>query len=216
MSKKLVAFKGFNKNLTCRDFQYAEGGEYETQNARLCAEGFHACEKPIDCLQYYDPATSVYHQVELDEVSDERTSNDTKVVAKKIKIGARLDVPMICKLTFDYVKEHCTNEQNAEPGKPATAGNRGAATAGEYGAATAGEYGCATSRGKSATGKNGLSVARGSNVRVKGDAGAVLVIAQENTFDYEIKHVRTAIVGENGIEPDTWYTLDDEGNFVKC
>ena len=53
-------------------------------------------------------------------------------------------------------------------------------------------------------------------MRVKGDAGAVLVIAQENTFDYEIKHVRTAIVGENGIEPDTWYTLDDEGNFVKC
>lgn len=75
----------------------------------------------MDCLQYYAPATSVYHEVELEDVSNEKDT-DTKRVCKKITIGAEIGIPEICLLTFEYVKEHCTNESNAEEGKPATAG----------------------------------------------------------------------------------------------
>lgn len=64
MAKK--AFKGFNKDLTCRGFQYEEGKEFETARAECCEEGFHACEYPLDCLGYYSPNSSVYHEVELD------------------------------------------------------------------------------------------------------------------------------------------------------
>ena len=233
----MKAFKGFNKDLTCRGFQFKVGETYEEENAVLCKAGFHACENPIDCLQYYDAKTSVYHEVELEEVSNEKDC-DTKRVGKKITIGDEIGIHEICRLTFEYVKNHCTNENNAKAGKPATAGkygaatageygaatagnrgaatagNRGAATAGEYGAATAGDYGAATSRGKSATGNQGLSVARGSNVRVKGGLGAVLVIAEENEIDYSVKDFSTAIVDGKDIKADTWYKLEN-GKLVE-
>ena len=139
----MKAFKGFYKDLTCRGFQYKVGETYEEEKAELCRAGFHACESPVACLQHYSPATSVYHEVELEEVSNEKDT-DTKRVGKKITIGAEIGIPEICRLTFEYVKEHCTNENNAEAGNPATAGNHGAATAGKYGAATAGYEGAAT------------------------------------------------------------------------
>ena len=225
----MKAYKGFNKDLTCRGFQYEEGKSYEEEKAELCNKGFHACENPIDCVNHYSPNKSVYHEVELDDVSDERDS-DTKVVAKKIKIGAELSIPMLCKATFEYVKSHCTNEHNAEPGKPATAGdsgaanagyrgastagNYGAATAGDSGAATAGNYGAATSRGSSSTGANGLSVARGNNVRVRGGLGAILVIAEENSYNYDIKEWKAVVVDGEKIKADTWYRLKD-GELVE-
>ena len=137
----MKAYKGFNKDMTCRGFQYEEGKEYETGKAKLCKEGFHACEAPLDCFNYYAPGQSVYREVEIDDVSDER-KDDSKLVGKKIKIGAKIDVAGICKAHFEYVKAH-VNFENTDK-KQATAGNRGAATAGEYGAATAGEYGAAT------------------------------------------------------------------------
>ena len=209
------AFKGFNKDLTCRGFQYEAGKTYEEESADLCNRGFHACEKPVDCFNHYAPGESVFREVELEDVSDQRSNDDTKIVGKKITIGAEIGIPEICKLTFEYVKQHCTNEHNAEPGKPAIAGNYGAATAGNYGAATAGEsgaatagnYGAATSRGESASGQNGLSVARGNGVKVKGGLGAVLVIVEENDNNYDIKEWKAVVVDGKTIKADTWYKL---------
>jgi hypothetical protein len=51
----IKSFKGFNKDLTCRGFQYEVGKEYECDNAVICEEGFHACENPIDCFSYILP-----------------------------------------------------------------------------------------------------------------------------------------------------------------
>ena len=266
----MKAFKGFNQDMTCRNFQYEEGKTYEEQEAKLCQRGFHACENPIMCFNHYAPGTSVYHTVELEDVAPQRES-DTKCVGKKITIGAKLGIPEICQLTFEYIKEHCTNEHNAEPGKPVIAGDNGAATAGNYGAATAGDngaatagyngaatagdngaatagdngaatagnygaatagnhgaatagdhgaatagnngaatagnYGAATSRGSSSSGENGLSVARGNNVKVRGGLGAILVIAEENKNDYDIKEWKVVVVDGDIIKADTWYKL---------
>ena len=92
---------------------------------------------------------------------------------------------------------------------PATAGSYGAATAGDSGAATAGDSGAATSRGSSAVGKNSLAVARGNNVKVKGGLGAILVIAEEYSFNYDIKAWKAVVVDGNTIKADTWYRLVD-------
>ena len=201
------AFKGFKKDLTCRGFQYEAGKTYEEESADLCNRGFHACEKPVDCFNHYAPGESVFREVELEDVSDQRSNDDTKIVGKKITIGAEIGIPEICKLTFEYVKQHCTNEHNAEPGKPAVAGDLEAATAGYRGAATAGNYGAATSRGESASGQNGLSVARGNGVKVKGGLGAVLVIVEENDSNYYIKEWKAVVVDGKTIKADTWYML---------
>ena len=169
----MKAFKGFSKDLTCRGFQYKVGETYEEEKAELCQAGFHACEKPVDCLQHYNPATSVYHEVELEEVSNEKDT-DTKRVGKKITIGTEIGITEICRLTFEYVKENCTNENNAEVGKPATAGEYGAATAGYAGIATAGEYGAATAgyAGAATAGNHGAATAGNRGAATAGEYGA--------------------------------------------
>ena len=87
-------YKGFNPDMTCRGFQYEEGKEYETDKAELCKCGFHACEAPLDVFGYYPLVSdngelNKFHEVELEAVSNaDEESDDTKVVAKKIKIDA--------------------------------------------------------------------------------------------------------------------------------
>ena len=207
MEEKLIkSYKGFNKDMKCRDFQYEVGKEYELDGyIEVCERGFHACPNPIDVFSYYPPATSRYCEVEQGGKLDE--SEPDKVCSSKIKIGAELTIPGIVKAAISYVRSHCTNEHNAEPGKPATAGYRGAATAGDRGAATAGDSGAATSRGSSSVGTNGLAVARGEGVKVKGGLGAILVIAEENSNNYDIKEWKAVIVDGDIIKADTWYKL---------
>ena len=91
--------------MTCRGFQYEEGKEYTTDKAKLCESGFHACEYPLDCLNYYNPAESEYHSVDLD-AADEKQSNDTKRVGKRIKVGAKLSVKNLVEASIEYINEH--------------------------------------------------------------------------------------------------------------
>ena len=208
----MKAYKGFNSDMTCRGFQYEEGKTYTEGKADLCNRGFHACKMPLDVFKFYAPADSVFHEVELDEVSDQREPYDSKICGKVIKIGAKLDIAGLCKAQFEYVKANYNNE-HTDP-KQATAGEYGAATAGEYGAATAGYRGAATSRGTAAVGKEGAALARGNNVKVKGGLGAVLVAVEENNNDYGIKSWCAAVVDGEKIKPDVWYKCEN-GAFVE-
>lgn len=212
----MKVYKGTNKDMQCTPvgnvFQFEQGVTYEKPKAELCKHGFHACESPLDVLGYYPPGEgSRYFEAELEDVSPERRE-DSKVCGKKITLGAEIGIPGLVKAHIEYVKAHTTTE-HTDP-KQATAGDSGAATAGSYGAATAGDYGAATSRGSSASGRFGLSVALGKNVRVKGGLGAVLVIAEEKKGSYEIKEWKAAIVDGETLKPDTWYTLKN-GEFVE-
>ena len=203
MNEVIKSYKGFNKDMTCRDKQYEEGKEYEEDRAEACDCGMHACEYPLDCFSYYDPAHSVYHEVEQSgEIS--RHDEDSKIASTKMKIGARLDIRGLVSAAIEYTKSRTTTEFT-DPER---------ATAGNCGAATAGDRGAATSRGSSASGENGLSVARGNNVRVKGGLGAILVIAEENESDYDIKHWKAVVVDGENIKADTWYKLED-GELVE-
>lgn len=104
----MKAYKGFNKDMTCRDFQYREGGEYETGKAKLCESGFHACENPLDCLNYYSPNDGcVYHEIEVSG-DIEKASDDSKVAATRIKIGARLSIAGIVKGAIDFIFSKAT------------------------------------------------------------------------------------------------------------
>ena len=196
----MKAYKGFNADMTCRGFQYKEGETFETPNAEVCACGFHACLNPIDCFDYYGPGTkAVYHEVELDGQIDTRSDGDTKVSATKIKIGARLSIAGLVKAAFDFVRAKCTNENNAEPGK--------AASAGEYGAASAGEYGAAVSKGSASVGENGIACVRGNGVKVKGGIGSILVIAEERTDNCDIETWKVIKIDGKKYKADTWYML---------
>ena len=201
----MKVYKGTDKEMKCRGYQYELGKTAETDAAKLCNKGFHACEAPLDVFAYYPPATSRYFEADLEDVSDERRDDDTKVVGRKITLGAELNVAGLCKAHFEYVRARTTTE-HTDP-KMATAGDSGAATAGSYGAATAGSYGAATSRGSVSVGENGCGLARGNGVKVKGGLGAVLVICEENADDFNIKEWRAFIVDGADIKADTWYHL---------
>ena len=209
----MKSYKGFNKDMTCRGFQYEEGKEYTHDGAvSVCNAGFHACEDPIDCFAYCAPGQSVYHEVEQSgDIS--KDNDDSKVASSVIKIGGRIDVLGIAKAHFEYVKSRTTFE-HTDP-KQATAGNYGAATAGYSGAATAGDRGAATSRGSSAVGENGIACARGTGCKAKGGIGAVLVLVEENSGDYDIKEWKAVVVDGKQIKADTYYMLKD-GEFVEA
>ena len=146
MEEKIIkSYKGFNKDMKCLDFQYEVGKEYEMDgDIEVCERGFHACPHPLNVFSYYPPATSRYCEVEQSGKLDESESD--KVCSSKIKIGAELTIPGLVKAAISYVRSRCTNEHNAEPGKPATAGSYGAATAGDRGAAAAGYRGASYGR----------------------------------------------------------------------
>ena len=172
MNETIKSYKGMDKNMTCRGFRYEQGKEYEQDGkVEACVRGFHACERPIDVLRYYPPATSRYFEVEqAGEVS--RDSEDSKVASSKIKIGVEIGIPGLVKAHIEYVKAH-TTEEHTEP-KQATAGDCGAATAGDRGAATAGEYGAATAGdcGAATAGDGGAATAGYCGAATAGDRGA--------------------------------------------
>jgi len=167
-------YKGFDKDLKCRGFQYEVGKEYEEAKADACNTGFHACEQPIDVLDYYHPRNGSRYCVVEQDGDLSRKGDDSKVSSTKIKIGAEIGILGLVKAQIEYVKSHCTNEHNAEPGKAATAGDSGAATAGDSGAATAGNYGAATAgdSGAATAGDSGAATAGDSGAATAGDSGA--------------------------------------------
>ena len=153
------AFKGFNKDLTCRGYQYEEGKEFHTERAECCDTGFHACEYPLDCFGYYDPAHSVFHEVELSGEMD-KSGDNTKVCATDIKIGARLSIAGLVKMAIDFTMSKVNKEAGSD-------GRHGFASAtGDYGASSATGYkGASSATGNcgasSATGYKGASSATG-------------------------------------------------------
>lgn len=195
----MKAYKGFNRDMTCRGFQFEVGKEYHEYKAVLCERGFHACENPLDTFNYYAPGSSVFHEVELDEVSDERNGDDTKACAKTIRVGARLDVAGLCKAHFEYVSERC------KPASGRVAGDKESAAAGNCGSAAAGNWGSA------AAGEQGLACCRGG--KVKGGIGAVIAASELDDYGKNIR-VAAAIVDGVKIKADTWYTVKN-GEFVE-
>jgi hypothetical protein len=208
------AYKGFNKDMTCRGFQYKEGETYHEDKAELCESGFHACEDPIDCLAYYEPSTSTYHEVEIDEV-DKQRGNDSKVCGKEIKIGAEIDLFGICKAHFEYIK---TKEELRE-----STGDRSANSATEYGSAnSATGYGSAnvTTGNKSSNDActGSISVGWGKDNVCKGEIGSYIVLVERGEWDGEkypqIGEPKFGKVDGITLKADTWYKLVN-GEFVE-
>ena len=200
MSKAVKSYKGFNKDMTCRGFQYKEGKEYETSRVIVCNEGFHACEYPLDCLDYYPPNTSVYHEVEqTGEFSSNSCSGDSKIASTKIKIGAKLSIAGLVQAAIDFTKSKTVTMQD-------TTGNCGVSSATGY---------CGAS---SADNSTAVAVAWGYESKAKGCIGAHIVCAEwkyDNlNNDWVFVGAKMSIVDGVKIKADTYYTLRD-GEFVE-
>ena len=213
----MKCFKGFDKDLKCRDFQYEIGKEYTEEKADICNCGFHACEFPMDVFNYYPPSDSRYCEVEL-EANNQKSSDDSKRVGKKISVKAEIGIAGIIKAGVEYIKE----QVNWEDDKATNTGDRSAATnTGNQSAATnTGYQSAATNTGyRSAAiveGKESIALATGIDSKAKGKIGCFIVLAEWKEIDneYHIVDVKSAKVDGKNIKEDTFYTLKD-GKFVE-
>ena len=199
----MKSYKGFNKDMTCRDFQYEEGKEYEETAAEVCETGFHSCEYPLDCFRYYDPAHSVYHEVEADGEID-KADDGTKLASTKLKIGAELNIAGLVKASIEYTIKRTKKEAGAAEfcGASSATGYRGASSADN---ATA------------------VAIAWGACSKAKGVIGSYLVFADweyngnadDDDFEkadagidsWTFKGAKMIRVDGETIKENTWYTI---------
>ena len=119
----IKSYKGFDKNLRCRDFQYKIGGIYEMDGKiKMCNRGFHACESPFDVFDYYTMIDSRFCEVEQDgNISKE--DRRTKICSSKIKIKAELKLADMINLGIEWLKEITLPEKIKTSIKDNSSGN---------------------------------------------------------------------------------------------
>ena len=206
-NKEIIAYKGFDKNLKCRDYQYEIGKTFEHKGkVEACESGFHACEYPLDVFSYYPPSSSRFAIVKMHGETS-KDSDDTKIASAKITIETEIKLPEMINRAVDWVK----NKVNWDDDKASNTGYRSAATnTGNQSAATnTGDWSAAE-----VSGCGSVAIAIGWDSKSKADNGGAIVCVYRDS-NGDLIHIKASKVGENGIKANTWYTLDADGEFVE-
>lgn len=197
-NKEIIAYKGFKQDWTCRGYQYEVGKTYEHKgNVKACESGFHACEYPLDVLSYYSPAVSKFAVVKMSGETS-KDSDDTKIASAKITIETEINLPEMIKKAVEWIK----GKVDWDAAKVSNTGVQSAAT--NTGDQSAAEV----------SGKQSIAVALGWQSKAKASINGAIVCVYRN-HDGELIHIKASKVGENNIKADTWYTLDEFGEFVE-
>lgn len=184
-------YKGFDKDLKCRGYQYQVGRTEKEENAELCERGFHACEFPLDVFGYYPPADSRFCEVDLNGVTDE-TGNDSKRCGTEIKVLAEIGIPGIVKASVDFIMRNIKDEKRES-------------NTGEYSAATV-------------EGKESVAISLGIKGIAKGAVGCWLVLAlwdKDDELDWHRVAVKSFYVDGETIKADTFYMLNEKEEPVE-
>ena len=228
---KVIAYKGFDKDMKCRGFQYEVGKEYECGGQiRVCGNGFHACESPLDVFWYYPPADSRYCEVE--QSGDTDRDDDSKIASGKIRIIREIGLKGIIEAGVKQIldKARKTNDAATNTGYRSAATNTGdqsaATNTGYRSAATntgdrsaamnMGDRSAATNTGDrsaaSVEGKESVAIVTGFDSKASGAAGCWIVLTERGEWDGEtcpIKEVRAFKVDGEKIKPGVYYKLID-------
>lgn len=206
MSETITGFKGFDKDLKCKDYQYEVGKEFEEEGKiEACSNGFHFCENPLDVLGYYPPygekGSSRYCIVKGSGNID-RDGDDTKVACSKLHISAEIGLKGIIEAGVKFILDKVNWKDN----KKSNTGNRSAAT--NTGNRSAAEV----------TGKESIAIVTGKDSKAKGSIGCWIVLTERGEWDgnvYPIKEVKAVRVDGEIIKPDTYYKLIN-GEVIPC
>ena len=212
----MIVYKGTDKDMKCRGFQFDLGKEYVEEEAKLCKKGFHGCEYPLDVFAHYAPADSRFFVADLDGVTDEE-GDDSKRAGTKIKLRAEIGIAGIVKAAVEYTKEKAESSKNQT-------GNRSAATnTGNYSAATnTGDCSATTNTGNRSAatvdGKESIAIVTGVDSKASGAIGCWLVLTERGGWNgntYPIKEVRAVKVDGETIKPGVFYKLEN-GEVVEA
>ena len=231
----MLVYKGTDKDMKCRDFQFEIGKEYEEAEAKLCEKGFHGCEYPLDVFAHYAPADSRFFVADLDGVTDEEAEGDSKRAGTKIKLRAEIGIAGIVKAAVEYIKEKAGSSKNQTGYRSAATntGYRSAATnTGDCSAATnTGDCSAATNTGNCSAatntgdrsaatveGQDSVAVVIGINSKASGAVGCWLVLTDRGGWNgdtFPIKEVRAVKVDGETIKPGVFYKLEN-GEVVEA
>ena len=217
-----MSYKMFNKDLICKDFQYEVGKTYklpENKKLELCTNGFHYCENPLDCLDYYpllDNDCNINPMCEITPLGPIETKGN-KSVTNKIKIGAKLNLEQIINASFKFIKENIKEPETDEK-VVATSGDWSqVATSGDYNqVATSGDYNQVATSGyfsNIATSGDYSKVANSGNhskVATSGDSSQISTSGDYSKITATGKNSIIANIGREGIAKGvkgTWITL---------
>ena len=205
--KKIIAYKGFDKNLKCREFQYEVGKEYEMDgDIKCCERGFHACESPLEVFDYYDMLNSRFAEVEHSGEID-KEENTTKVCSSKIKVKAELKLADIINLGVEWIKDVTSPAKL----KKETDLNDNCNNSAKIG--SSGYYAQIGSSGNYAqiesTGNHSVVMAAGNNSIAKAKIGSWITLAEWDCIDgvWIPICVKTEKVDGEHIKADTFYKL---------
>ena len=186
---QVIAYKGFDKDLKCRGYQYEVGRTYEHEGrVEACASGFHACENPMDVWGYYGPVDeggrlSRYAAVSMAGAISREGQNDSKLASGRITIEAEITLPQFVKKAVDWLID-------ATKGKDES-----------------GDYARIGSSGNSARivadGKNSVVAAAGAGTTVSGAVGLWISIAEFR--DGKCVGFATGCIGQDGLEAGVPY-----------
>jgi hypothetical protein len=227
--KTIKGFKGFDKDLKCRGFQYKIGETYKTTNPiEVCHSGFHFCENPLDIFGYYNPGESKFTEIE-GFGKEQRHSEDSKICVSKIKIGVEVSLKSIVengiKFMFERVKWNKGNSTTGgRSGSQATGYRSGSqATGDRSGSQATGDRSMSSVNGNYSSSaiintediisKEAVAMAIGYKNKVKAPLNCWLVIAERDE-NYKILYIKTAKVDGKKIKAHTWYELIN-GKFIK-
>ena len=224
MSETITGFKGFDKDLKCRDYQYEVGKEFEEKGKiKACSNGFHFCENPFDVLGYYPPSTekgSSRYCIVKGSGNIDRDGDDSKVACSKLHISAEIGLKGIIEAGVKFILDKVNWKDNKE----SNTGDQSAATnTGNYSAATnTGNQSAATNTGNysaaEVTGRESIAIVTGKDSKAKGGIGCWIVLTERGEWDgnvYPIKEVKAVRVDGEIIKPDTYYKLIN-GEVIPC
>ena len=194
----IESIKGFDLNFQCRDYQFKVGETYiHDGDVEVCARGFHGIGgNPLEVFGYYPPGQSRYAST-TQGGKIARHDNDSKIAGARITIHAELNLHDLIGRAVAWIMNAAgpakTNHAEGDRSAASSTGDRSAASSTGYQSA-------ATSSGK-----------EGRTMGVKGNA-LFLVYRDPNTWD--ILHAWAGVVGQNGIKPNVWYSLDSDGQPI--
>lgn len=198
--KTIITYKGFNKDLQCRDYQFAIGETYHHEGkVEACGSGFHACECPFDVFGYYSPADSRFAETISFGTTDREEGGDTKIASASITIKAELTLPQFIQRGIEWVwsKIDKSLEQQIMSGNQSAATNTGYRSAAEV------------------SGSQSVAASLGIEGKARASEGGAIVLCYRDE-DGVLIHIRASKVGENGVKADTYYQLNEDGEFVEA
>ena len=235
MSEKVItSYKGFDKDMKCRGFQYEVGKEYDMDGEiKCCNRGFHACKSPLEVWNYYDMLNSRYAEVEQSGKID-KEENSTKVCSSRIKIKAELKLAGIINIGVEWLKDITSPSKVKAGGVLNDNGNRKKQIGSSGDSAKIGSSGDSAQIGSSgdsakigssgyyaqinSTGEDSVIMCAGNNSRAKAKVGSWITLAEWEWSDEKKRDVpacvKTEYVDGVNIKADTWYQLRN-GNFVE-